>query len=557
MITNFTPTLLILLFSFCSSAKLVAQKKELPSADASYEDLLGYWMAQRPSGTEAMIDAEVRETGNTKESKVGNEYIIFKEKVFKSAKPIRELVMQDNSVGFVYPGSLLWTRPIIDGQLIPLPAFPNRIPVKVSITGITEGSNSPTFTHDGSFFDFQNKNTPIVRSIVATSPQLDLKIGVGRTLKSALLDMGLSVSYWGNKFSISNRDSNLEESSYAVLSLNEVYFTMTAETPDVEGFIPASVTDRESPEGVFILSQMRNNGEIGFVRRVNYGRRILIAISSPSSKSDLKRALRLSAGGFVVKAEGNLDQSAKETWEGMNAEILVIGGRVTPALLDAATGGFDSFLKNINAYLKDTAAYTPQSGAVPISFEVRYSADGEAFSNYETTEFAGMIPARRVRGEETIQINDFKVLLTHEDARLLRSNDDLHTDDWTKVRVSHNFSVSPDRRSATLYVEMNAVELEEDKKERPKTHFRTAKTITAFQLPEDDKRKISKVVANPPNHSEAHDFGGQLHGWFNFEDGVVGALRDVKVSIDGPGGDLRHQGLQALTSFSVEVAREK
>jgi hypothetical protein len=156
-----------------------------------------------------------------------------------------------------------------------------------------------------------------------------------------------------------------------------------------------------------------------------------------------------------------------------------------------------------------------------------------------------------------VQINDFRVLLTHEDARLMRSNDDLHTDDWTKVGVSHNFSISPDQRSVTLYVEMNAVELESDKRERAKTHFRTAKTITAFQLPQDDKRKISKVVANPPSHSEAHDFRGELHGWFNYEDGVVGSLRDVKVHIDGPGGDLRHQGLQALATFSIEIAREE
>jgi hypothetical protein len=557
MTTHVTYPLLILAGTLIGFGTLSAQEKEPPGAEASYSDLLSYWKAQRPSGTEVITDAEVRETGNTTESKAGNEYIIFKEKLFKSAKPIRELVMQDHSVGFVYPGSLLWTKPIIDGQLIPLPSFPNRVPVKVSVTGITEGSDLNTFIHDGSFFDFQNKSTPIIRSIQATSPQLDLKIGVGRTLKSALLDMGLSVSYWGNKFSVSSRDSNIEESSYAVLSLNEVYFTMTTETPDVEGFIPASITDRNSPEGFFILSQMKNNGEIGYVRRVNYGRRILVAISSSSSKSDLKRALRLSAGGFGVKVDGNIEQNTKQIWEGMNAEVLVVGGRVTPALHDAATGGFDSLLKNINTYLKDTAAYTPQSGAVPISFEVRYISDGEAFSNYETTEFAGMIPSRRVRGEENIQINDFKVLLTHEDARLMRSNDDLHTDDWTKVSVSHNFSVSPDQRSVLLYVEMNAIELEENESEKPKTHFRTAKTITAFQLAQDDKRKISNVLANPPKHSESHNLKGELHGFFNYDDGVVGALRDVRLSIDGPGGDRRHQGLQALTSFTVEIAREE
>lgn len=148
--------------------------------------------------------------------------------------------------------------------------------------------------------------------------------------------------------------------------------------------------------------------------------------------------------------------------------------------------------------------------------------------------------------------------LTSEDARLLAENWEVHSDDWTEVEVGHELSVSKNRRAIELYVRMDVRELNKDRKYHNKTHIRSAKRWDIYKVPENDKRLI-KSVESVQNHAVESDiFGGPLHDWFRFGDGVVVAMRDVKVHVDGRGGnDKEHQGLRGKIDFVVIMERDR
>jgi len=298
---------------------------------------------------------------------------------------------------------------------------------------------------------------------------------------------------------------------------------------------------------------MQTKGEIGYVRRVNYGRRVLIAISSTSSKDDLKQVLRLSAGGLGPSVNGKIYEETHAVWQDMEAQAIVIGGRITDALADTVTGGFESLLKNVNQYLKDTKAFDGETGAVPVSFEVRYCSDNEAFANYETVEFAGRIIHEPQA--ETKQVRNQHIRLTPQDARLINGDSEIDTDDWTLIAVSYQLRASDDGRAAELTVTMDAKELEGDRRfEGDNTHIRTSRTIRAYELNPNDDRTIKEVRASSLSRSHSHYFRDELHLWFTFGDGVVGALRDIRIHVDAPGrNDLAQQGLEAQMDFEVVI----
>lgn len=528
-----------------------------PLIDA-YNEEVNKWKKKRHISGKQIIDApKIDEDPTVVEVKDGEKIIKYEERIYESAKTIRELVFQDNSIGFVYPGSLIWTQPLLEGRIEPFFNVPTSSPILVSLTGVSLDEGTPNFTYEGGYYDFVRNSTPVINSIKSTAPRIDLKIARGKSLESAFLGLGLSARYWTNKFSGSLSSNSSKQKSFAVVTLNEVYYTMTSESNQSDGYLPISVVAQNPEFHKSILIEMEEKGEIGVIRRVEYGRRVLIAISSESNEEDLQSALRLSVGGAGMKINANVDIKETAIWNKMDAQAIVVGGRQSKELANVVTGDFGKFLSNVNKYLQESSSYDKTTVALPISFEVRYSSDNEAFSNYETADFAGRIPISHLQDGEIRQVSA-KIALTGEDARILQDDNEIDSDDWTGVDVSYSFSLSSDRRAVNLEVVMNAYELESNRDfERDNTHIRTAKIFRVFELKDGDKRLIKEVRASPQATSVRQDFGGELHDWITFNSGTLGALRDLRVHVDGNGSeDTRHQGLNATVDFVVEIDRE-
>ena len=513
--------------------------------------------AGRKSGPSAPALKDKKTTvGKITEVKQNGWYVTFQETTFQSADTLSELVLHDNTTGLMCPGTTVWTQPLLEGCILPLPHFQDRPNVIVSISGAKlEGDGPVSFIHDGRFSDYQNKSAPLINRIVAAGPRLDLQIAYGRSLETALLEAGLSAKHWAAKLELNTSSKSMQERSFAVLDLDETFYSMMANIPNSAGYFRPEVLQHNPDFAKSVLHAMQTNGEVGYIHNVDYGRRVLIAVSSAASEEELQRALKLSAGAFGFKLEGELTQRDLEVWSTMQTHAVVIGGEITSPFAEVVTGNPAEFLKNVNAYLKSTKAWSSQTVAQPIAFTVRYCSDNAPFASYETVEFAGQIPVDRNRAEETILVTGKEVKLTGADARVLQGDTEIDTDDWTSVAVDYTIHVSPDRRAIDLTLTMDAYELEGDKSfEGDNTRIQTKRTIRVFNLAADDPRLIKKVVAMPMTAAESHHFRGELHNWLTYENGAVRALRNISVKVDAEGRkDTDAQGLTAVVDFTVEI----
>jgi len=528
-----------------------------------YDELVEYWRKRRPSGGQAEFDKRQKSSDERPREVLKDGWFYQVEKRhYRSARNLKKMVFHDNGTGLIYPGAPLWTQPLLRGSLMPV-LTPARPEIKVTMEDARlEDGVSPAFQYDGTNFDFRKKSHKVVNRIKAPATRLTLEIKTGKSLESALLKMGLSAKFWVAKLSVSSSSKATEQRSFAVISLHQVYYTMVADMRDPNVYAPVELAGKDDVG--LILKRMKHRGEIGYIRKVSYGRRVLIAVSAVATEDKLRRALKFSFGAWGIKTKGKLDSETRKVWETMDARAVIIGGTADKSLADVVTGGPEQFLKHVNTYLKASTEWNAdKTEAVPVSFEVRYCSDNEPVANYETVEFAGHIVTGRKRAGETVKCDSVNVELTKKDAKLIHGDEEIHTDDWTRVGVSYQFRVSKDRRRVELHLIMDAYECESDGNYHPekndnRTHIRTSRIVNVYELAEDDPRSIKKVIAQPLAASDKRKFGGHLHSWFTYGNGQVGALRDIQVHVDGKGrNDLERQGLKAIISFAVEIDRER
>src|SRR5690606_28726625 len=134
------PRIALALLAF--SASLVSQDV------AALEATLTGWKAKRP---EPRAGTRISETKPVEEE-YSDYFMRYQETKTHVSKRLEELVLHDNSASSVYPGALLWTQPLLAGELVPLRELKGRPPVKVSFIG-AEGA-SP-FEHDGTHATFR------------------------------------------------------------------------------------------------------------------------------------------------------------------------------------------------------------------------------------------------------------------------------------------------------------------------------------------------------------------------------------------------------------------
>ncbi|QDU28849.1 Thiol-activated cytolysin [Anatilimnocola aggregata] len=522
------------------------------TSSSKYLELQTILKHHRP--TKAVTPKPTSRTPVIKEVKDGKYYLTVEEQISNTMTEVREWVLFGNDDGFVYPGSRIFVGPLREGRFVPVQGKAPMAEVPTVLVGAQ--SKRTTFVHDGTFFGFQRAAAPIIQQLTRPAQKSSLKITYGASLEKALSESGLSVGGWGVQFSASRKAVGSERRSFAVLSLSEAYYTIVADITQIDGMSPATSLDADPILAKYILSKMKEYGEIGFVRSVKYGRRAVIVLSAAATEEELKRTLRVQASGFGLKVDGHLDDEQKRIFHSMEAEAVIIGGKASPVLGATVTGGPEAFLNNVNQFLADTVVFDAQTAAVPISFEVRFAFDNEPMADYRTAEFAGQIVTKRKKCEETVLIAKLPVELTGQDARLIRDDQEVFSNDWTAVDLSYTLAVSSDQRHVMLAITLGTRECENDRSYRGATHIQSSRQIRVFSLPEGDTRKILSVKAASLSEIRNNElFGGELLHSFAFPN--TGALYDIVVRVDGKSGeDLKEQSLKAIIDFSVEIDRE-
>ncbi|MCC6359803.1 MAG: thiol-activated cytolysin family protein [Phycisphaerales bacterium] len=496
--------------------------------------------ADNPIGEQVLAEGSLFEELN----RAGDQITEFTERTIRKTVDLSNLVMMDNTIGKAFPGSFLWAAPLRDGRLEPLRAIPGRPPVHTSFTALRDdaaGAVPVIFEHDGSFSGFMSEALSLfgARAIGGTRLKVDFKVST--SIDDALLSIGMSAKMWGFRMQAGLEHFVSERRSVAIMAVDQVFYSAAVDAPPIGGFLPRQLVIDTPELATELVVGAERGGEVAYVRKVDYGRRILIALSAEAHVDEMNRALEVAVNFIRGGFRGEIDQATRSLWESVEGKMIIIGGSYPNGISGFFGGDLDAFIETIRAitsadYINDT------SGGVPVSFELAYAADDAPMQVFETTEFAGKIPGRRW-GRVVIT----EPVTTNSDhARLYLGDNEMHSDDWTLVELTNqHLSLSDDSRTLIFSVVWRALEGDADRVVRNRTRFESLRT---FYFP---MAGAVRTIESPTSIAERQEwYAGERHNFNAFPD--HGLLTNISFRFDGPGGrDDLLQAMQATLNVTV------
>jgi len=503
-----------------------------PSDCADYERFL---IAVENARVDRVADATLglveisRGATGEETNQAGDRLTEYTEVIQQRTTALDNLVMTDNTIGKVYPGSLLWADPIRDGRLSQVEQIPGRPPVTTSFTLVRDVEPRPmalTFDHNGSFSSFLTGAADVFGAVGSGGTRISTSFKISTSVEDALLSIGMSAKFWGSSVSAGLSSIQNERRSVAIMTLDQVFYSSAVDIPNFEGFLPARLIREDSALAAALADGAERNGEMVYVRKVDYGRRILVSLSAESSSDELDIAVDTAIKVYSGEFTGELDRRTKEVWESVEGKLIIIGGTFPPGISGFFGGDLNDFVSTIRTIM--TADFINDTqGAVPVSFELAYLNDNSPMQVFETAEFAGKIPGRRW-GKVSYR-QSFET--TPSDAVVVRSDNEMNTDDWSMVRIqSQNLRLSPDRRTILFDIVWNAWEGESN------MTIRGDRTVIESRLTKPiDPGGVVREFIGPTSFGAADQwFRGSIalvpQAWGNH-----GFLENIRVVVDGPG----------------------
>ena len=479
----------------------------------------------------------------------GNMVFEYDRQAYRSQRSISELVLRDNTVGRIYPGSLLKARPLIEQSRLDLLALkePPRSIVTLS-SGIDETLKS--IVHNGTFSDYIAKISPVIQSIQDGDVRIEYKTHYGKSLQSVLLRANLALDGWGAEINASVSKSEKKEKSFALISLDQVYFTAIAEPEERGSYLTQELFENQVNRDTLIKS-LKRSGEPVVVQSVTYGRRLVVTLESDSSEEDLEAALAFKYNSGTGEVSGDISAENRETLARTRINASVIGGVANAALIRAISSSPVDLRKNINDFIANTIKISPDIDAAPVSFTADYAFDRAQASSNLFADFSGYVP--RGSYPPINRITD-KLLMdkNNKDDLSVGGDKEIDSDDWTYTRIQYELQILNTRHLA-LNIVYEAREGNKDKSFGD-TRFIISKTIGTENASEPwgpFDRPIKSFSVDTRKQKE-HWHKGKKHGFQPFPS--FGPLKNIEVSFDKSGrNDDDAFKLKADIDFTVTI----
>ncbi|MEH6813139.1 MAG: thiol-activated cytolysin family protein [Motiliproteus sp.] len=313
------------------------------------------------------------EQGHSKTSVEGKYECINQD--YSLAKTPAAIVLFDNTAATLWPGSILQSRPYINGHFAQLP-IADQAPIALTINiSIPE----PSVTVENPSYETMQTaiSTLVARgkgtSIPAVASYNSREV---YSLEQLLLDFNLSAKYMNQNAKASLKiNSKIETKTISAYFVQNM-FTVSVPTPRTPSsyFNTISMDDIENQEAQDRIG--KNNPPL-YVESVSYGRILLFTMTSTHSESDIQAAL-----DYAYTGGADVDAKTKAHYKNVlsTAEINVVpyGGRWEDAaqLIKSA---------NIRDYFSDKEP--PLTTAVPISYKLNTLARGETAKVAEVTSY--------------------------------------------------------------------------------------------------------------------------------------------------------------------------
>ena len=433
-----------------------------------------------------------------------------------------------------YPGSLLWWDALRNANFDPVTAAPGRT-YRVVIHGGTtaEGEEvTSSFETDGSASDFGEKLSRV--KLDSPSLILDHRVMTARSLEEAAMKLGFSASFLSfGEAEASSAEGSVAEGSVAVVALTQVYYSLGLDEARLPLGGPLALRDVTADEEAALLDELdRRKDEIVYVSDVNYGRVVLLMLSSTASQSQTERAAGVSGGYLGFSAGADVSQEDRQVLEQANARCIIIGGDpANPALQGVITGSFKDVAEKLKAYLATSLAPESPAEALPVSLTLRFARDKATAMVGDSTRYAYWVPFEKVWDEKPLPFDSGLISLPPP-ARVTRDTEMDTGDSGARVGVSYAAEVDDTGRGIKLTVDWFAHEYSNSFAKKKNTEISNSKTFEYANLVPPG---FTLAPAGSTSGSGRHDFAQKNHDFIPFPD-FAGAS-EVSVRYDQSGGN--------------------
>ncbi len=200
-----------------------------------------------------------------------------------------------------------------------------------------------------------------------------------QSLEQLAFHLGVDLEANKVKLATSLSDFSQKEYNYVAVRLNQIFFTMAADAPDM-GYRGIFTPDIKSYELADYGISATN--PLCYVKSVSYGRSYAMVYKSTTSADSLHAAVNLA---FQIGIGATLDADANhiQTFNESEVSVIQIGG-------DAASGLQAAFgdVASLRSFIIDGAKPSRSNVGAPISYEIAYVHSNANVVNTTTTEYS-------------------------------------------------------------------------------------------------------------------------------------------------------------------------
>ena len=320
-------------------------------------------------------------------------FVCSKQK-YSLTKTPNQLVAINPYADTLWPGSLIQSKPLMEGILNPVPLDGRSTgSITMAIATDTAGVFSKEIAEPS-----LASTTEAIKEILSTNVNIDTpakfyyKLTQVHSNKQLAVAIGLHVDTPFNFDIQTSLEFNSKEVKNRILiDFTQEYYTI-AYTPKhgIKGFFKDSVNPNQ------LDAFMGEGNPLAYISSVTYGRKIYLLFESEASMSDLEGAIKASFQAYGgVTVGGDLAVKNKKVMSESQVKAYVIGGNAEDALEalntpDEETGGT---IVNLKQLMSDGANFSKGNPGVPVSYTVRHVKDASQIklvlnTDYEARECA-------------------------------------------------------------------------------------------------------------------------------------------------------------------------
>ena len=316
----------------------------------------------------------------------GVAFICSKQK-YSLTKTPNQLVAINPFADTLWPGSLIQSKPLMEGILNPVPTSARSTgSITMAIATDTTGVFSKNITEPS-----LASTTEAIKEILNTNINIDTpakfyyKLTQVYSNKQLAVAVGLHVDTpFDFDIQTSLKFNSKEVKNRILIDFTQEYYTIAyAPKNGVKGFFNESVDPNE------LAAFMGEGNPLAYISSVSYGRKIFLLFESDASMSDLETAIKASFKGYGVTVGGDLAVKNKKVLSESQVKAYVIGGNAEDALEalntpDEETGGT---IVNLKQLMADGANFSKGNPGVPISYTVRHVKDASQIKLVLNTDY--------------------------------------------------------------------------------------------------------------------------------------------------------------------------